>query len=167
MIREAIDAVVSGRSLAMEDAATVMRQIMEGEATPGQLGALLAALRIKGETAEEIAGFATVMRENAVRVNVDGLWSTLWAPAATGTTPLISPPPPPSWRREPGLKWPSMATGQPPALAAPPMCWRHWGSSSTCRRRAWSVASTRSDSASCSLRHTTRRPATPRQCAGR
>ena len=72
MIREAIDAVVSGRSLAMEDAAAVMREIMEGEATPGQLGALLAALRIKGETAEEIAGFATVMREKAVRVNVDG-----------------------------------------------------------------------------------------------
>ena len=72
MIREAIDAVVSGRSLPMEDAATVMREIMEGEATPGQLGALLTALRIKGETVEEIAGFATVMRGKALRVNVDG-----------------------------------------------------------------------------------------------
>ena len=72
MIREAISSVVAGQSLAMGDAATVMREIMEGEVTPGQLGALLAALRIKGETAEEIAGFATVMREKALKVNVDG-----------------------------------------------------------------------------------------------
>lgn len=72
MIREAIDAVVSGRSLAMEEAAGVMREIMEGEATPGQLGAFLTGLSIKGETVEEIAGMATVMREKALRVNVDG-----------------------------------------------------------------------------------------------
>ena len=72
MIREAISSVVAGQSLPMEDAATVMREIMAGEATSGQLGALLTALRIKGETAEEIAGFATVMREKALRVNVDG-----------------------------------------------------------------------------------------------
>ena len=69
MIREAIDAVVSGRTLSTEDAATVMREIMEGEATPAQLGALLAALRARGETVEEIAGFATVMREKALKVN--------------------------------------------------------------------------------------------------
>ena len=69
MIREAIDAVVSGQSLSMEEAATVMREIMEGEATPGQLGALLAALRVRGETVEEIAGFATVMREKALKVD--------------------------------------------------------------------------------------------------
>ena len=72
MIREAIDAVVSGRSLAMEEAAVVMREIMEGEATPGQLGAFLTALRLKGETVDEIAGMATVMREKALRVKVDG-----------------------------------------------------------------------------------------------
>ena len=69
MIREAIDIVVSGQSLSMESAETVMREIMEGEATPGQLGALLAALRVRGETVEEIAGFATVMREKALKVN--------------------------------------------------------------------------------------------------
>ena len=72
MIREAIDAVVSGRSLGLEDAATVMREIMEGETTPGQLGAFLAALRVKGETVEELAGFATVMREKSLKVKVDG-----------------------------------------------------------------------------------------------
>ncbi len=72
MIREAIDKVVSGRSLDMAEAASVMGEIMEGEATPGQLGAFLTALRLKGETAEEIAGMATVMREKALRVEVPG-----------------------------------------------------------------------------------------------
>ena len=66
-IREAIDQVVSGRSLSMEDASAVMRQIMEGEATPAQLGSFLTGLRIKGETAQEIAGMAAVMREFALR----------------------------------------------------------------------------------------------------
>ncbi|MCH9032864.1 MAG: anthranilate phosphoribosyltransferase [candidate division Zixibacteria bacterium] len=72
MIREAIDAAVAGRSLTMEEASSVMREIMDGEATPAQLGAFLTALRLKGETTEEIAGMATVMREMALRVDVDG-----------------------------------------------------------------------------------------------
>ena len=72
MIREAIDAAVAGRSLTMEEAATVMREIMEGEATPAQLGAFLTALRLKGETTQEIAGMARVMREMALKVEVDG-----------------------------------------------------------------------------------------------
>ena len=72
-IREAIDIVVSGRHLSMDDAASVMRQIMSGEATQAQLGSFLTALRLKGESTEEIAGMATVMREFALRVNVDGL----------------------------------------------------------------------------------------------
>ena len=72
MIREAIDAVVSGRSLSMEEAADVTREIMEGEATPSQLGAFLTALRLKGESIQEIAGMASVMREKALRVEVDG-----------------------------------------------------------------------------------------------
>ena len=54
---------------------------MEGEATPAQLAAFLTALRAKGETAEEIAGMASVMREKALRVDVDG---TLVDTAGTG-----------------------------------------------------------------------------------
>ena len=71
-IREAIDAVVSGQSLTMDQAAAVMRQIMQGEATPAQLGSFLTALRLKGESTEEIAGMATVMREFALKVRVEG-----------------------------------------------------------------------------------------------
>jgi len=72
-IREAIDVVVSGDSLAMDKAAAVMRQIMSGEVTHAQLGSFLTALRLKGESIEEIAGMATVMREFSLRVNVDGM----------------------------------------------------------------------------------------------
>ena len=72
MIREAIAAAVAGRSLTMDEASSVMREIMDGEATPAQLAAFLTALRLKGETTEEIAGMATVMREMALRVEVDG-----------------------------------------------------------------------------------------------
>ena len=72
MIRESINTVVSGQSLTMEEASSVMREIMEGEATPAQLGAFLTALALKGETTQEIAGMARVMREMALRVDVDG-----------------------------------------------------------------------------------------------
>lgn len=72
MIREAIDIVVSGHSLNREQATGVMQEIMEGEATPAQLGAFLTGLRLKGESSEEIAGMAAVMREKALRVETDG-----------------------------------------------------------------------------------------------
>ena len=71
-IREAIDAVVSGQSLTMDEAAAVMRQIMQGDATPAQLGSFLTALRLKGESTGEIAGMATVMREFSLKVHVEG-----------------------------------------------------------------------------------------------
>ena len=72
-IREAVSTVVSGDSLSIDEAALVMRQIMSGEATPAQLGSFLTALSLKGETNEEIAGMARVMREFSLRVNVDGM----------------------------------------------------------------------------------------------
>lgn len=72
MIREAIDALVSGKSLTMEQAAAVMEEIMNGEATPAQFGSFVTALRLKGETVQEIAGMARVMREKAVPVEVSG-----------------------------------------------------------------------------------------------
>ena len=73
MIREAIDAVVDGKSLSLEQAADAMNEIMSGAATPAQFGAFVTALRIKGETADEIAGMARVMREKSLHVDVDGL----------------------------------------------------------------------------------------------
>jgi len=71
-IREAIGLVVGGASLTEEQAAAAMDQIMSGEATPAQFGAFVTALRLKGETVDEIAGMARVMRDRAHRVHVDG-----------------------------------------------------------------------------------------------
>jgi len=68
MIKEAISLLVSGQSLTMEQAAEVMEEITTGQVTPAQFGAFVTALRIKGETADEIAGLASVMRAKSVRV---------------------------------------------------------------------------------------------------
>ncbi len=70
MIKEAVQALVSGRSLTMEEAASVMEEIMEGKVTPAQFGAFVTALRLKGETVDEIAGLAKTMRAKAVPVTI-------------------------------------------------------------------------------------------------
>ena len=72
MIREAIDALVEGRPLTTDEAAQSMNEIMDGEATPAQFGAFVTALRLKGETPEEIAGMARVMRDKSLHVQVEG-----------------------------------------------------------------------------------------------
>ncbi len=68
MIREAIAKLMEGHDLDQAQAETVMQEIMDGAATPAQIAAFLTALRLKGETMEEIAGCARVMREKAIRV---------------------------------------------------------------------------------------------------
>lgn len=72
MIKEAINTLVSGHSLSFEEASGTMKEIMDGEATPAQIAALVTALRMKGETADEIAGLASVMRSKATPVKVSG-----------------------------------------------------------------------------------------------
>jgi anthranilate phosphoribosyltransferase len=73
MIREALDALINqGRHLSEDEAAAAMEEIMSGEATPAQLGAFLSALRMRGETVDEIAGMARVMRDRALPVVCDG-----------------------------------------------------------------------------------------------
>jgi anthranilate phosphoribosyltransferase len=69
-IRDAIEKLVNRVNLAEAETIEVMNQIMTGEATPLQVAAFLTALRMKGETVEEITGAARVMREKAHRVNV-------------------------------------------------------------------------------------------------
>jgi anthranilate phosphoribosyltransferase len=73
MIREAIVHVAAGAKLSEQEAAAVMEEIMTGVATPSQMGAFLTALRLRpgGESVEEIAGLARVMREKAVQVHLD------------------------------------------------------------------------------------------------
>lgn len=69
-IREAIEKLVNRISLSEAETVAVMNQIMTGEATPLQVASFLTALRMKGETVEEITGAARVMREKAHRVKV-------------------------------------------------------------------------------------------------
>src|ERR671915_124174 len=71
MIREALSTLLSGRHLSREEARDVMDQIMRGEATPAQIAGFLVALRLAGETVDEIAGCAEAMRAHALPVYPD------------------------------------------------------------------------------------------------
>ncbi|MDR1571207.1 MAG: anthranilate phosphoribosyltransferase [Clostridiales Family XIII bacterium] len=68
MIREAIHTLLDGGGLAAGEAREVMLEMMEGRATPAQMGAFLAAMRQKGETIDEITACASAMREKCVRL---------------------------------------------------------------------------------------------------
>ncbi len=71
-IHQALNKVVSNESLSRAEMRDVMKLIMTGEASPAQIGGFLVALRMKGETVDEITGAAEVMRELATPVSVDG-----------------------------------------------------------------------------------------------
>lgn len=71
MIKEAISKVVERIDLSEAEAEAVMREIMEGAATPSQIASYMTALRMKGETVLEITGSARVMREKAIRIRVE------------------------------------------------------------------------------------------------
>jgi anthranilate phosphoribosyltransferase len=73
MIKDAIARVVTGHHLSEDEARAAMTAIMDEEVTAAQFGALITALRIKGEVLDEIVGFASVMRERAIPVRADGI----------------------------------------------------------------------------------------------
>jgi anthranilate phosphoribosyltransferase len=85
VLTEAVDRLADGEDLSADDAARVLREVMEGNASEAQAAALLIALRTKGETVEEITGLATTMRELATPVDVDG--ANLVDTAGTGGGP--------------------------------------------------------------------------------
>jgi anthranilate phosphoribosyltransferase len=68
-IQEGLAELLEGRNLSKAQAREVMNQIMRGEATPAQIGGFLVALRLKGETADEIAGCAEAMRDHVLAVS--------------------------------------------------------------------------------------------------
>jgi anthranilate phosphoribosyltransferase len=69
MIQDALARLLDGHDLTREESRQVMDAIMSGQATPAQMGGFLVALRLKGETAEEIAGAAEAMRAHVVPVH--------------------------------------------------------------------------------------------------
>ena len=72
ILTEAVRALVDHRDLTRIEAAAAMDAIMSGAATNAQIGAFLTALRMKGETVEELIGFAQVMREKVVKIRTRG-----------------------------------------------------------------------------------------------
>ena len=72
MIKEGIKKVIQGEDLSVSEIETIMNEIMTGQATPVQIGSFLTGLRIKGETADEIAGAARVMRAKATKISAGG-----------------------------------------------------------------------------------------------
>lgn len=68
-VRAALSSIVEGGTLSMAQAHAAMGDVMDGEATPAQLAAMLMGLRMRGETVEELAGFAMAMRERVLRVD--------------------------------------------------------------------------------------------------
>jgi anthranilate phosphoribosyltransferase len=71
VIQQALQKLISSHDLTRAEMAGVMTEIADGDATPAQVGAFLAALRLKGETVDEIAGAAEVMRARVDRVHVE------------------------------------------------------------------------------------------------
>jgi anthranilate phosphoribosyltransferase len=71
MLKQAIRKVVDRSNLTEEEMEAAMDVIMTGQATPAQIGSFITALRLKGETIEEITAAARVMRRKATRINVD------------------------------------------------------------------------------------------------
>lgn len=69
MIREAIAKVVKGEDLQEAEMMGAMEEIMGGQATPAQIGSFITALRLKGETVEEVTGAARIMRRKATRID--------------------------------------------------------------------------------------------------
>ncbi len=70
MIKESISKLVQKENLSEEETEKVMNEIMSGEATPAQIASFLTALRLKGETIDEIVGCARIMRKFATKINV-------------------------------------------------------------------------------------------------
>ena len=83
-IKEALAHVAERRDLTSDDMAAVVGAIMDGQATPAQIGGLLTALRMKGETVGEVVGAARAMRERMLRVTVEGTSTSLIDTCGTG-----------------------------------------------------------------------------------
>lgn len=71
MIKDLISKIVEGTDLSESEMIKAMDEIMSGKATPAQIGAFITALRLKGETVDEITGAARVMREKATKVRIN------------------------------------------------------------------------------------------------
>jgi len=92
MIKDAIQSIVSNRGLTEVEMAGCIKEIMEGHATDAQIGSFLTALRMKGETIEEITGAARIMREKATKIKApEGVLDTCGTGGALGIKIDLTP----------------------------------------------------------------------------
>jgi anthranilate phosphoribosyltransferase len=106
-VKETISRLIERQNLSPEEAGQIMGAIMEGSTTQSQIGAFLTALHMKGETPEEIAAFARVMRQHAITVApaTGKRWSIPAEPVVTAPTPSTSVPLQHWWRPVQGSRW--------------------------------------------------------------
>jgi anthranilate phosphoribosyltransferase len=70
-MKQHIEKCLSGKHLTVDEASSALDTIMTGQATDSQIAGLLIALRAKGETVDELVGFARTMREHSVKVSIE------------------------------------------------------------------------------------------------
>ncbi len=99
MIQKAIHELVENKNLDFETTKEVMDEIMSGNATQAQISSFLTALRMKGETIDEITACATVMRDKAVKLSPPFPVMDIVGTGGTRWEPLTFPPPAHLWRR--------------------------------------------------------------------
>ena len=138
-----------------------MGSVMDGEATPSQLAALLMGLRMRGETVDELAGFASAMRERVVRVEAPEGAIDVVGTGGDGSGRSTSRRPRRSSSRRPGSRSPSTATARSPRGRGRRTCSTRWASGSTTTPPPRARRSATTGSRSCSRRRSTRRCATP------
>jgi anthranilate phosphoribosyltransferase len=126
MIRESLKKLIGRIDLSEEEMAALVGEIMSGNATDAQIGAIMAGLAAKGETFSELAGAARAMRRKAVRIqtNADIVVDTCGTGGDASNTFNISTTGPSLWR-DAALRWPSTGTARFRASAAVLICWRH------------------------------------------
>ena len=162
-VREALARVVDRQDLTADEMAEVVGRSWTAQATPAQIGGLLVALRMKGETVDELVGAAPrhAAADDRRRPAATRSWSTPAAPAATARGPSTSRPSRRSSSRARGWSSPSTATAPSRRSPARTTCSRRWAWTrrpgprrrrAACARRSWRF---------CSRRRTTRRPSTP------
>ena len=122
MIKEAIRKLIRGHSLSEEMAGMAMAEILDGRATIAQMASFTTALRIKGETVDEITGCAKAMRSRIPKVHLDNRMVNI----DRKQTRLMFPRRPPLLLQEEGLRSPNMDNAQSQIIAGVLMCSRHW-----------------------------------------
>ena len=143
--------IAASEDLSAGEAQEAMLAILSGSATTPQISAFLMGLRMKGETPDELLGFARAMREKTVRIDacVEPLLDTCGTGGAGSTFNISTVAA--FVVAGPAYTWPSTAIARFPRNAAAPIFWNIWGLKCHSLRSEWRRLSAKSGSAFCSL----------------